>query len=111
MQMKNIETMSPRIYISFYISLFLHLSILLLAIYPFSHAMELICGIDEPVIVKEESSTWEDILSMEFSMESNSDSSESGELSGEYKGKSKGEGDKGNEQEVTSSKLDIDSLL
>ena len=52
--MKNIDTMSPRIFISFYFSLILHFSIFLLAIYPFNYAMQLICGIDEPVLVKEE---------------------------------------------------------
>lgn len=107
--MKNIETMSPRIYISFYISLLLHLSILLLVIYPFSHAMELICGIDEPILVKEETSTWEDLLSMEFSMEPGTNSSEKGEKLGEHKDKGTSSGEETKDQTV-GSKLDIDSL-
>ncbi len=109
MQMKNIETMSPRIYISFYLSLLLHFSIFLLVIFPFSHAMELICGIDEPVLVKEETSTWEDLLSMEFSTELGSDSSEKGEKLVEYKDKGSSKEDESKEQNAAS-KLDIDSL-
>ncbi|MBP9887465.1 MAG: hypothetical protein KBF93_14275 [Leptospiraceae bacterium] len=105
--MKNIDTMSPRIFISFYFSLILHFSIFLLAIYPFNYAMQLICGIDEPVLVKEELSLWEELLSVEFSMEQSDESSESGEQIGDKKGKSKDEG-KGDE-DVTSN-LNTDAL-
>ncbi|HRG47612.1 MAG TPA: hypothetical protein PLX69_12765 [Leptospiraceae bacterium] len=105
--MKNIESMSPRLYISFYISLLMHLSISLLVIFPFSHAMELICGIDEPVLIKEEISNWEELLSMEFSTESESDALEAGDKSG-FKGNSKDESNEDNAD--VASKLDLDSL-
>jgi hypothetical protein len=108
MQMKNIESMSPRLYISFYISLLMHLSISLLVIFPFSHAMELICGIDEPVLIKEEISNWEELLSMEFSTESESDTLEAGDKTG-FKSSSKGE-ESNEENAGVTSKLDLDSL-
>ena len=108
MQMKNIESMSPRLYISFYISLLMHLSISLLVIFPFSHAMELICGIDEPVLIKEEISNWEELLSMEFSTESESDTLEAGDKTG-FKSNSKDE-ESNEENAGVTSKLDLDSL-
>lgn len=109
MQMKNIETMSPRLYISFYISLLLHFSFILLVLFPFSHAMELICGIDEPILIKEEPSKWEELLSMEFSTETESGSEES-EISGSGKGSKDKEGDKEASQNPSTTKLDIDTL-
>lgn len=69
--------------------------------------MELICGIDEPVLIKEEISNWEELLSMEFSTESESDALEAGDKSG-FKGNSKGESNEDNAD--VASKLDLDSL-
>lgn len=68
MQMKNIETMSPRIYVSFYISLMIHLSLVLLFFFPVSRSLELFCGIDEVVIEPIEQSNLETMLSIDFSL-------------------------------------------
>lgn len=38
--------------------------------------MELYCGFDEPVLIQDEKSIWEDLLSVEFSMDDGSGSSE-----------------------------------
>ena len=109
--MKNIETMPLRLYVSFYISLLFHFSILLLSIYPFSNAIELICGFHEPVLVKEDTSIWEKLLSVEFSMQEGSESSEAGDQVGEGERKPKNSESGKSEQDINStSKLDIDSL-
>ena len=69
------------------------------------------CGFHEPVLVKEDTSIWEKLLSVEFSMQEGSESSEAGDQVGEGERKPKNSESGKSEQDINStSKLDIDSL-
>ncbi len=111
MQIENIETMPVRLYISFYLSILFHLSIFLLILYPFTKSMELYCGFDEPVLIQDEKSIWEDLLSVEFSMDDGSGSSEPSDEVGDGDSNSNEKNKGGKEKDqTTASSLDVDSL-
>lgn len=111
MQMKNIETMSPRIYVSFYFSLMIHLSLILLFFFPFSHSLELFCGIDEVMIIPEEKNSWETMLSIDFSLEDgdskNEDKGDAGSIVSNQKPK---DNESSDEKEGTNSDFSTESL-
>ncbi|HNK57589.1 MAG TPA: hypothetical protein PLL86_15320, partial [Leptospiraceae bacterium] len=109
--MKNIETMSPRIYVSFYFSLMIHLSLILLFFFPFSHSLELFCGIDEVMIIPEEKNSWETMLSIDFSLEDgdskNEDKGDAGSIVSNQKPK---DNESSDEKEGTNSDFSTESL-